>query len=97
MSGLKKRSFSLSGHRTSVALEEEFWAMLDAEANAQGMSLAAFVSSIDKARGDGRSQRAPARRACRSETEAPSLLTAADTMLSAVGSRTGTDTRETRT
>jgi predicted DNA-binding ribbon-helix-helix protein len=26
---LKKRSFSLSGHRTSVALEAEFWAVLD--------------------------------------------------------------------
>ena len=33
---LKKRSFSLSGHRTSVALEEEFWAILDSEAKATG-------------------------------------------------------------
>ena len=29
---LKKRSFSLSRHRTSVALEPEFWAVLDGEA-----------------------------------------------------------------
>ena len=28
MSGLTKRSFSLAGHRTSVALENEFWAAL---------------------------------------------------------------------
>jgi len=48
---LKKRSFSLSGHRTSVALEEEFWALIDAEARRAGLSLAAFVSGIDKARG----------------------------------------------
>ena len=49
---LKKRSFSLSGHRTSVALEEEFWAIIDAEAKRAGASLAAFVSRIDRARGE---------------------------------------------
>ena len=32
MSGLVKRSFSLSGHRTSVALEAEFWTVLTEEA-----------------------------------------------------------------
>jgi predicted DNA-binding ribbon-helix-helix protein len=48
---LKKRSFSLSGHRTSVALEQEFWTIIDAEAHRDGLSLAAFVSGIDKARG----------------------------------------------
>lgn len=48
---LKKRSFSLSGHRTSVALEDEFWAILDAEAKAQGVSMAAFVARIDASRG----------------------------------------------
>jgi predicted DNA-binding ribbon-helix-helix protein len=49
---LKKRSFSLSGHRTSVALEEEFWAVIDAETKARGQSLAAFVQAIDAARGE---------------------------------------------
>jgi predicted DNA-binding ribbon-helix-helix protein len=49
---LKKRSFSLAGHRTSVALEEEFWAVIDAEARRTGTSLAAFVSGIDAARGE---------------------------------------------
>jgi predicted DNA-binding ribbon-helix-helix protein len=46
---LKKKSFSLSGHRTSVALEEEFWAVL--EDAARGGSLAALVAAIDAQRG----------------------------------------------
>jgi predicted DNA-binding ribbon-helix-helix protein len=48
---LKKRSFSLSGHRTSVALEAEFWVVLDAEAQRTAQSLAGFVVDIDKKRG----------------------------------------------
>jgi predicted DNA-binding ribbon-helix-helix protein len=48
---LKKRSFSLSGHRTSVALEAEFWAVLEAEAAHGKQSLAGFVAEIDKNRG----------------------------------------------
>lgn len=51
MAGLKKRSFSLSGHRTSVALEKEFWAVLDEEARKTGRSLAALVQGIDATRG----------------------------------------------
>jgi predicted DNA-binding ribbon-helix-helix protein len=47
---LKKRSFSLSGHRTSVALEAEFWAVLDQAA--QDSSLAALVGQIDASRGE---------------------------------------------
>jgi len=49
---LKKRSFTLSGHRTSVALEPEFWAVIEGEARRQAQSLAAFVAAIDVARGD---------------------------------------------
>jgi predicted DNA-binding ribbon-helix-helix protein len=48
---LKKRSFSLAGHRTSVALEDEFWLVLDVEARRQSLSLAALVARIDAARG----------------------------------------------
>ena len=48
---LKKRSFSLSRHRTSVALEAEFWAVLEREAKTGGKSLAALVGEIDAARG----------------------------------------------
>jgi predicted DNA-binding ribbon-helix-helix protein len=49
---LTKKSFSLSGHRTSVALEPEFWAVLEAEARRGGESFAALVGRIDAARGD---------------------------------------------
>ncbi len=50
MSGLVKRSFSLSGHRTSVALEPEFWAVLTAEATRRGLSLAGLVAALDATR-----------------------------------------------
>ena len=46
--GLKKRSFSLTGHRTSVALEEEFWAVLNANAARENKSLAALVAQIER-------------------------------------------------
>jgi predicted DNA-binding ribbon-helix-helix protein len=47
---VKKRSFSIAGHRTSVALEEEFWAALDVEAHAEKISLATLVARIDAGR-----------------------------------------------
>lgn len=49
---LKKRSLLLSGHATSIALEPEFWAVLDRMAQERGSSLAALIGSIDRARGD---------------------------------------------
>ena len=49
---LKKRSFSLAGHRTSVALEAEFWAVIDQSAQQQRISLAALVAQIDATRGE---------------------------------------------
>jgi len=49
---LKKRSFTLSGHRTSVALEAEFWAVIDASATRDRLSLAALVVKIDATRGE---------------------------------------------
>jgi predicted DNA-binding ribbon-helix-helix protein len=49
---LRKRSFRLAGHRTSVALEPEFWAALEVLASARGMSLAALVAAVDAARPD---------------------------------------------
>jgi len=48
---LKKRSIVLSGHATSLALEPEFWAVLEALAGARGCSLAALVAEIDAGRG----------------------------------------------
>ena len=50
MATLKKRSVLLSGHATSIALEPEFWAVLDEMAQARGSSLAALVVSIDRGR-----------------------------------------------
>lgn len=52
MPGLQKRSLVLAGHRTSLALEPEFWAMLEAAAAQRDISLAALVAEIDLARGD---------------------------------------------
>ena len=51
MSGLAKRSLSLAGHRTSLALEPEFWRVLAALAAARSLSLAGLVASIDAERG----------------------------------------------
>jgi predicted DNA-binding ribbon-helix-helix protein len=52
VNGLRKRSFSISGHRTSVALEPEFWTVLDALAAQSQQSLASFVAAIDAERGE---------------------------------------------
>ncbi len=60
MPGLKKRSVLLAGHATSIALEPEFWAVLDAMAEQQGLSLARLVLRIDAGR-EGR----PLASACR--------------------------------
>ena len=48
---LKKRSLLLAGHATSLALEPEFWAVLDAMAAAEGLSLAGLIARIDAERG----------------------------------------------
>ncbi|WP_406586306.1 ribbon-helix-helix domain-containing protein [Asaia lannensis] len=48
MSDLVKRSFTLSRHRTSIALEPEFWAVL--EEMSTGRSLASLIASIDATR-----------------------------------------------
>ena len=49
---LRKRSFRLAGHRTSVALEPEFWAAIEAAASRRGVSLAALLGEVDAARAD---------------------------------------------
>ena len=51
---LLKRSFSLSGHRTSVALEPEFWHALQALATQRGVTLSALVLEVDAARDPAR-------------------------------------------
>jgi len=49
---LAKRSFTLAGHRTSVALEPAFWAALEALAAARGESLGRLVAGIDAERAE---------------------------------------------
>lgn len=53
LSGLVKRSFSLAGHRTSVALEEPFWTVLRRIAEARGQSLSSLVTAADAGRVPG--------------------------------------------
>ena len=47
---LVKRSFSLSGHRTSVALEPEFWTVLAQMAGTHRTTLARLVAGVDAGR-----------------------------------------------
>jgi predicted DNA-binding ribbon-helix-helix protein len=49
---LLKRSFRLAGHRTSVALEAEFWRALEAAAERRGQALAALVEELDAGRAE---------------------------------------------
>jgi len=51
---LAKRSLSIAGHRTSVALEPEFWDALDAIAAERRIALPALIAEIDSRRGDAR-------------------------------------------
>lgn len=50
---LEKRSLTLSGHRTSVALEPEFWRVLEAWAAHEKRSVSEIVVAVDVARGTG--------------------------------------------
>ena len=46
----EKRSLTLHGHRTSVALEPSFWAVIDQEAKGRNMSMAGLLMQIDDQR-----------------------------------------------
>lgn len=52
MPGLKKRSVNLAGHATSVALEPEFWAVLEDMSKERKLSLAALIAELDSRRGE---------------------------------------------
>jgi predicted DNA-binding ribbon-helix-helix protein len=60
LSRLNKRSVALAGHATSVALEPEFWAVLDRIAAKRELSKAQLLADIDANRG-----RRPLASACR--------------------------------
>ena len=46
-----KRSVMIAGHRTSVSLEEPFWAALGVIASGRGESVQALIGAIDADRG----------------------------------------------
>ena len=52
MGSLKKRSVNLEGHATSLALEPEFWRVLERAAIDNALSLAALIKQIDNGRGE---------------------------------------------
>ena len=47
---MKKRSVTISGHQTSVTLEDEFWGALQSLAEARNTSLNKLIAEIDKTR-----------------------------------------------
>ena len=49
--GIVKRSVAIAGHRTSISLEEAFWAELQAIARERGRSVQSLVAEIDSGRG----------------------------------------------
>jgi predicted DNA-binding ribbon-helix-helix protein len=50
VTGLKKRSVVVAGHRTSVSLEAPFWDELARLARAAGVSVNALIAEIDRDR-----------------------------------------------
>lgn len=46
----KKRSLSLHGHKTSIALEPEFWDVIESEAQKRHQSLAGLLAQLDDLR-----------------------------------------------
>ena len=52
MGNMRKRSFVLAGHATSVALEQEFWDTLERYASAERLSLSMLLTRLDNARGE---------------------------------------------
>ncbi|MFB9138724.1 ribbon-helix-helix domain-containing protein [Maritalea porphyrae] len=47
---MKKRSITIAGHRTSVALEQEFWSEIDDLAKERSLTLSQLIEEIDEAR-----------------------------------------------
>ncbi len=47
---MEKRSLSLAGHRTSLALEPEFWSALEQMAAERKLPLATLIREIDERR-----------------------------------------------
>lgn len=49
---MRKRSLSIAGHRTSIALEPQFWDALETIAAERDISLPTLIAEIDEQRED---------------------------------------------
>ncbi|WMT89906.1 ribbon-helix-helix domain-containing protein [Pelagibacterium sp. H642] len=49
---MRKRSLTIAGHRTSIALEPQFWDALEAIAAERDISLPTLIAEIDEQRED---------------------------------------------
>lgn len=47
---MQKRSLTIAGHQTSIALEPEFWDALETLAARRGIRLAILIEDIDRRR-----------------------------------------------
>lgn len=47
---MQKRSLTLAGHKTSLALEPEFWTALEEMAASRGVTVVALIGEIDRSR-----------------------------------------------
>lgn len=50
MSGIRKRSVTIRGHRTSFSLEDPFYDIIVSIATSRGVTLAGLIAEIDAAR-----------------------------------------------
>ena len=46
--GIKKRSVRISGHNTSITIEDEFWSVLKDIAQRRNLSINTLISEIDE-------------------------------------------------
>ncbi len=50
MSGVRKRSVTIRGHRTSFSLEDPFYEIIASIATSRGVTLAGLIAEIDATR-----------------------------------------------
>jgi predicted DNA-binding ribbon-helix-helix protein len=51
-SGIVKRSVALDGHKTSISMEDQFWAALKEIAAERELTLSELITSVDYDRGE---------------------------------------------
>ena len=47
---IRRRAVTIAGHRTSVSIEDAFWAILKTIAAERGLSLGSLIADLDEAR-----------------------------------------------